>query len=213
MGKPRVYDVSWPIYPGMPVYKGEPSRQPRLEIIRDYPSGARETRLILPSHTGTHLDAPAHFLPGGKTIEQVDLNLLLGKCQVADLTGIEEKIEAENLWSLDIKAGEFLLFKTRNSYQDVFDPCFVYLSESAARYLVERKVRGIGWDALGIERAQPEHPSHKILLEQGIVILEGLRLKEVEPGEYGLVALPLPVWGAEAAPVRVVLLEGCIVLS
>ncbi|MCG0277146.1 MAG: cyclase family protein [Thermanaeromonas sp.] len=191
----------------MPVYKGEPVRQPWLELFRDYPSGVRETRLVLPSHTGTHLDAPAHIIPGGKTVEEIDLTLLLGKCRVADLTFVEEAVGADDLQNLNIKAGEFLLFKTRNSYQDAFDPCFVYLSESGARYLVERKIRGVGWDALGIERAQPGHPSHRLLLEQGIVILEGLRLKEVKPGEYGLVALPLPVQGAEAAPARVILLE------
>jgi arylformamidase len=112
------------------------------------------------------------------------------------------------LEKFDIRSGDFVLLKTRNSDHDGFDFEFVYLAEDGARYLAERNVAGVGIDALGIERSQPGHPTHKTLFGAGVVIIEGLRLKEVREGSYFMVAAPIKLMETEAAPARVLLLEG-----
>jgi arylformamidase len=131
-------------------------------------------------------------------------------CRVLDLTDVEDGIEASHLEEFHIKEGEFILFKTRNSFREGFDPDFIYLKHEGAKYLAKLGIKGVGIDALGIERSQPDHATHKTLLEQGILILEGLRLKDVPPGEYTLAAAPLKITGVEAAPVRALLIEGKI---
>lgn len=202
----RLYDITWPIHPQMPVYKNRIEQAPRIEIVRDYEAGARESRITIHLHTGTHLDAPMHVDREGKSVERLSLLPLIGPCRVLDLTGIEERIEAKDLTGQSIAAGEFILLKTRNSVAGTASERFVYLEASGARYLAQVQVRGIGIDALGIERNQPGHPSHKLLLQEGIAVLEGLYLGEVAPGCYFLVALPLKIIGTEAAPLRAVLI-------
>ena len=158
-------------------------------------------------HTGTHVDAPLHFVPEGKTIDQIPLDRLLRSCRVLDLTSVRGGIEVQDLQQWSIKGGEFIILKTRNSLQTrrEFDPEFVYVTGEAAEYLVNVGIDGVGIDALGIERSQPDHRTHRLLLSHGILIIEGLQLAEVPPGEYMMSALPLAVPGAEAAPARVVL--------
>ncbi|AIS52253.1 glucose-6-phosphate 1-dehydrogenase Zwf [Thermoanaerobacter kivui] len=135
------------------------------------------------------------------------LSKVITKCKVFDFTNIFDKITSEDLVNKNIQKGNFIIFKTRNSLVEDFDFEFVYLDKSGALYLKEKEIVGVGIDALGIERSQPDHETHKILLEAGIVILEGLRLKDVEEGEYFLYAAPLKIKGAEAAPTRAVLIK------
>ena len=203
----KLYDVSMPIEESMVVYKNNPNKRPQLTITRDFDQGARETRLSLDMHTGTHVDAPLHFVPEGKTIDQIPLDRLLRSCRVLDLTSVRGGIEVQDLQPWSIKGGEFIILKTRNSLQTrrEFDPEFVYVTGEAAEYLVNVGIDGVGIDALGIERSQPDHRTHRLLLSHGILIIEGLQLAEVPPGEYMMSALPLAVPGAEAAPARVVL--------
>ncbi|MDN5345363.1 MAG: arylformamidase [Clostridia bacterium] len=203
----RIYDISMPVYPGMPVYKDRAEKQPQMEVTRNYEKGVRETRWVLDTHTGTHIDAPAHILPGGATTADLDLAVLIGSGRVLDLTAVNDRITAGDLAGQGIRAGEFILLKTKNSWAVGNEQDFIYLEAGAAHYLAEAKVRGVGLDALGVERDQPGYPTHRSLLERGIVIIEGLRLREVPPGEYQMLALPLRLLGAEAAPARVVLLE------
>ncbi|WP_258358768.1 cyclase family protein [Moorella sulfitireducens (nom. illeg.)] len=203
----RIYDISMPIYHGMPVYKNRAEKQPQLEVTCNYEKGIRETRWLLDSHTGTHIDAPAHVLPGGATIAQLDLSPLIGPCRVLDLTTVSDHITSGDLENQPICSGDFVLLKTGNSWAGGNEAGFIYLDAGAAFYLVQKGVRGVGLDALGVERDQPGHPTHRTLLENGVIIIEGLRLKDVPPGVYHMVALPLPLIGAEAAPARVVLLE------
>ncbi|MGI6284329.1 Kynurenine formamidase [Moorella humiferrea] len=200
-----IYDISMPVYYGMPVYKNRAEKQPQVEVTRNYEEGVRETRWLLDSHTGTHIDAPAHVFAGGMTIDGLDLSLLIGSCRVLDLTAAKERISAAALEGQDIRPGDFILFKTKNSWETGNESSFVYLDAGAAVYLVKKGVRGVGLDALGIERDQPGHPAHRILLENGVIIIEGLRLKDIPAGVYQMVALPLLLKGAEAAPARVVL--------
>ena len=203
----RIYDISMPIYHGMPVYKSRAEKQPQMEITRNYEKGVRKTRWLLDTHTGTHIDAPAHVIPGGVTTSDLDLGVLIGSGRVLDLTAVSDRITAADLAGQPVRASEFILLKIKNSWTDGNEQDFIYLEAGAAHYLTAARVRGVGLDALGVERDQPGYPTHRTLLERGIIIIEGLRLKDVPPGEYWMLALPLRLLGAEAAPARVVLLE------
>ena len=141
-------------------------------------------------------------------METVPLEHLVGEARVLDFSDVEGGIGKEDLKAKDIQPGEFLLLKTKNSGKDEFDFEFVYLKEDGAKFLAEKKVRGVGIDALGIERSQPGHPTHKSLFQAGVIIMEGLRLKEVPEGTYFMVALPIKLMETEAAPARVILMEG-----
>jgi len=205
-----LYDVSRPIYPGMLVWKDKPEKGPSFITSRDYP---RETRLSLDSHTGTHVDAPLHMIVGGASTSQVAAERFVGECRVVDLTHVQERITRADLESIHATdpfvPQEFVLLKTRNSWQITppFDPHFVFLAQDAAEFLAARDVRGVGIDSLGIERDQPDHPSHRRLLAAGIAIIEGLYLARVPAGRYFLVAAPLPLVGVDAAPARAFLLR------
>lgn len=204
----KIYDVSMTIHPEMAVYKNKPEKRPQLEVTRDFTTGsAWESKLTIDLHTGTHIDAPLHFVPGGQTIDTFDPSLFLRTCRVLDLTCAVGKITRSDLLTKDIKEGDFVLLKTSNSFDDPnqFNPDFVFLASDGAEYLIEKKISGVGIDALGIERSQPGHETHKLLLAAGIPIIEGLRLAEVPEGEYMMSALPLKIQGGEAAPARVVL--------
>lgn len=208
VNKMKLYDISMPITYSMPVYKGKSEKRPLLTIDSDFTTGsAYESRLEMNLHTGTHLDRSLHMLPGGTTMETLDLSQMICDCRVIDLTNVEVKITEEDLKGKDIEEGCFLLLKTKNSYADILEKDFIYLDKSGAAYLKNKKIKGVGIDALGIEREQPEHETHIQLFQSDIAILEGLRLKEIEEGEYLLSAAPIYVVGAEAAPVRAVLIK------
>lgn len=208
----KVYDISMPIYPGMPVYKNKPEKQPVFETSADFPThGIHETRVHMDVHTGTHVDAPLHMMEQGATMESVTLEQLVRPCRVLDLTEVVGSVKSTDLTPHGIQAGEFVLLKTKNSFRpeaEGFDSEFIFVSEDGAAYLAERKVAGVGVDALGIERSQPEHPTHKYLFSAGAVIVEGLRLAEVPEGRYFLVAAPLNFIGTDAGPARILLLSG-----
>lgn len=202
----KVYDISMPIYQGMPVYKNKPEKQPAFE--RSTQNYVSETRISMDVHCGTHVDAPLHMVLEGETMETISLEQLVGPCRVLDMTHVADGITAEDFHSLDIQQGEFLLLKTKNSMDESFNPDFIFVKEDAAQYLANIGVKGIGIDALGIERSQAGHPTHKTLFGNGIIIIEGLRLQEVPSGPYFMVAAPIKLMGTDAAPARVILLEG-----
>lgn len=206
----RIYDISMPIHEGMPVWKDKEEKRPDLTIIRDYENGqgGRETRLALDMHTGTHIDAPLHFVFQGATMESIPLTTLVRPVRVLDLTHVRGSIGVDDLAPFSIQGGEFVLLKTSNSFAEGWDSDFVFVDGTGAEHLASRGVAGVGIDALGIERSQPDHETHRQLLGASVVIIEGLRLKSVEPGEYFMVAAPLRVPDVEAAPARVLLLSG-----
>ncbi len=205
----KIYDISMSIHPDMPIYKNKAEKIPVFEVTRDFSSGSVfESKITIDMHTGTHLDSPLHVIENGKTIGSIDLFKVITKCKVIDMTHIETKITRTDLEQVNIIPGDFVLFKTKNSYTNKYEDSFIYLDESGAQYLRDKKIKGVGIDSLGIERNQPGHPTHKLLLGSDILILEGLRLAEVNEGEYFLIALPLKVDRAEACPVRAVLLDG-----
>lgn len=205
----KIIDISMAIRPDMPVYKNLAGKRPAIEVISDFNTGdIYESRITMDMHTGTHMDAPRHMIADGGTIGNAALEKHIAKCTVIDLTHISGGITASELMPCTIPSGYFVLLKTRNSFVDRFDESFVFLEEGGAKLLKEKGVIGVGIDSLGIERNQPGHPTHKLLLGSGITILEGLRLRHVAEGEYTLIALPLKIEGAEASPVRAVLLDG-----
>lgn len=204
----KIYDISMSISSDMQVYKNKAEKKPLLKVVRDFTtSDIFESKIEFDMHTGTHIDAPLHVIENGRTIDDMDLNKVITKCKVLDMTSVSKAITESDLVESDIRAGDFVLFKTRNSFMDEFEADFVYLHESGARYLKDRKINGVGIDSLGIERDQPGRPTHKLLLESEILLIEGLRLADVEEGEYTLIALPLKIRRAEASPVRAVLFK------
>lgn len=201
----KMYDISVPIFVGMPVYKNKEEKQPAFETVHnDY---VTETRLHLDAHTGTHVDAPLHMVTDGDTFESISLDDLIGSCKVFDLTNVEDRITAKHIETLNIEENDFVLFKTKNSFDETFNFEFIFVAEDAAKVLADKKVRGVGVDALGVERSQPGHPTHKTLFNHDVIVIEGLQLKEVPAGNYFMVAAPLKLIGIDAAPARVLLFD------
>ncbi len=204
----KLIDISMKIFPNMMVYKNREEKKPIFKPIKTYENADfYESRLDFDLHTGTHVDAPLHMIEGGKTMEQMDLEGWHGEALVLDLTHVEGGISKSDLEDFTISENQIVLLKTKNSLTELFDPEFVYLDASGAAYLANCKIKGVGIDALGIERAQPDHETHRILFEANCFILEGIRLKEVVEGTYYLMALPLALEGVEASPVRAVLVD------
>lgn len=203
-----IIDISMPIRLDMPVYKDREEKRPNIEVVRDFSSGSvYESRLSIEMHTGTHIDAPLHMIEGGEDLTVYPIERSVSPCRVLDFTRVEDGITKEDLMEKDIMPGEFVIFKTKNSWDEGFNPNFIYLKRCGAEYLVEKGVIGAGTDSLGIERSQPGHETHKTLLGNKIMILEGLRLKDVQEGPYMLIAAPLNIPGVEASPVRAFLVD------
>jgi arylformamidase len=202
----KMYDVTGTIHEEMAVYKNKPEKQPKLnQVTTGY---VTETRLELDVHTGTHIDAPLHMVVDGDTFETIPMDNLVGQCKVFDLTQVEDGISKKDLERFEIQKDDFVLLKTKNSYEETFNFDFIYLAQDGAEYLSQLGVRGVGIDTLGIERSQEGHPTHKTLFAKKIIIIEGLRLKEINQGEYFMVAAPLKLVGTDGSPARVLLFEG-----
>ena len=201
-----IYDISMTIHPNMAVYKNYEEKKPKFKQSKFFDKdGVYETDLTFNLHTGTHIDFPLHTLKAGETSKNHSLEPLIGSAKVFDLTHIKESISSSNLSDFPINKDDFILFKTKNSFSEEFDFEFIYLDESGAKYLADKKIRGVGIDALGIERNQPNHPTHDTLLSKNIIILEGIRLKDVPEGSYEMFCLPLKITDVEALPVRAIL--------
>ena len=207
-GSWEILDISLPISPDMPVWPGDPPPEltPVATLARD---GVRVSRLVLGTHTGTHLDAPSPFVEGGRTVDQLDLATLFGPCRVIEITTDAPYVTAENLRPFGLEAGVRVLLKTRNSRRPpprVFIPDFVGLESSAALYLCEVGVRLVGIDGPSVDMwTASDFPCHRSLLTTGILILENLVLRHVKPGSYELIAAPLNLVGADGCPVRAAL--------
>lgn len=201
----KFYDVTAEVYEGMPVYKNKEEKQPKFQTVTN--GHVTETRLSLDLHTGTHVDAPLHMINDGETMETIPLERLVRPVKLFDLTHVNDGITKEDIADLPIDKGDFVLFKTSNSFDEEFNFEFIYVKEDAARYLAEKGIDGVGIDSLGIERAQEGHPTHRTLFQNDIIVMEGLRLKDVEAGQYFMVAAPLKVIGTDASPARVLLFE------
>jgi arylformamidase len=205
----RVIDISVPNGPGQHVYPGDP--EPCVDPVRRIANGdvCNLSLLTMGSHTGTHVDAPYHFLADGPRLGEVALDRMVGEALVADLRG-RAAVDAAALADVPIKRGDILLCRTDNSWRwekPHFQRDFVYVTDGAAKVLVERGVVALGMDYLSIEQfGSPDFPVHHRLLGAGVFVIEGLDLKAVEPGRYTLVCLPLKFPELDGAPARAVLL-------
>lgn len=207
----KIIDISVPIHPKMHVYPGDQalSVMPTAQIAQGDPYNL--TAITMSSHTGTHLDSPYHFVPQGAKVDELPLDLFMGRAWVCALENLRS-IGAQDLAQQGIPDGvERLLIKTANSrlwQRQGFQESFVYLKPDAARWIVSRGIRLVGLDYLSVEEmGTPKPETHLTLLGAGVVILEGLNLSAVEPGSYTLVCFPLRIANGDGAPCRAVLLE------
>ena len=205
-----IYDISVPIHNDMHVWPSDPKvrLEPQAHPARDGSHTVRVTSIACGNHTGTHMDAPSHMIDGGATLNDIPLEQLVGPAQVIDMTGRSE-IGRSDLEGRLPRGIRKVLFKTDNSkhWNDPeFFEGFTGLTPDGADYLVEHHVELVGIDYLSIERyGSIDHATHFVLLRQFVVIIEGLNLSDVPPGEYHLFALPIKLDGADGAPVRAIL--------
>ncbi len=209
----KIYDISLTIKNGMVVWPGDP--RVKLERISKIEDGehANVSRLEMSVHTGTHLDAPRHFIQGAKTIETLPLDILIGPVQVVQLADSVNLITALEVEQAGIAPGIIrVLFKTRNSAiwlrkEAKFDTGFVAVSADGAEALVRKGIRLVGIDYLSIAPFNASVPTHKILLGSEMIVLEGLDLNGVPAGNYTLFCLPPKLEGSDGAPARTILIE------
>ena len=207
-----IHDISLPISEALVVWPGDPAVSITQTAHIDRGDAATVSRLELGAHTGTHVDAPAHFVQGGAGVESMDLSALVGLALVAEAKEVDI-LTADVLAELAIPLGtERVLLRTRNSElwtrdKQTFYTDFVAISEDGARWLVERGIRLIGIDYLSVAPYVSPAPTHRLLLDAGVVLVEGLDLSSVRPGMYQLVCLPLNIVGIDGAPARAILIE------
>lgn len=207
-----IYDISLSISESLVIWPGDPPVSVTQVSHLDWGDHATVSRLEMGAHTGTHVDAPAHFVRGGAQVDTLDLNTLVGLALVADARDADA-LTADVLAELAIPLGaERVLFRTRNSSlwargAQEFEQDFVAITEDGARWLVERGIMLVGVDYLSVAPFGASKPTHEMLLQAGIVVAEGLNLSGIRPGMYRLVCLPLKIEGAEGAPARVILMD------
>ncbi len=209
----RIHDVSVPISAATPVYPGDPGIEIRQWAAMANNDAANVSLLHFGAHTGTHVDAPSHFIEGASKVDAMPLDALVGTARVIQMPDEVDAITASHLSAQSIEGATRIIFKTRNSafWSDTasgFRQDFTYLAPDAARALVQSGVRLVGIDYLSVEKFQSErHETHLILLSSGVVIVEGLDLREVAAGDYELICLPLKIAGGmgDGAPARAIL--------
>jgi arylformamidase len=208
----QIHDISLPISKSIVVWPGDPPVRITQPLHLDRGDEATVSHLDMGAHTGTHVDAPAHFIRGGSGVDVLDLNVLVGPALVVHALEVDA-LSAEVLAALPIPPGtERVLFRTRNSElwargEREFQEDFVAITGDGARWLIERGIRLVGIDYLSVAPFDDVTPTHQALLWAGIVPLEGLNLSNVDPGTYQLACLPLKIAGADGAPARAILIE------
>jgi arylformamidase len=209
----RIHDISVTLQEGIPIWPGNPAFE--LARVNDMASGASSnvSRLSLGCHTGTHVDAPVHFLPGASGADTLPLELLTGSATVFALDLPSGNITAAALEAARIPAGtRRVLLKTRNSElwkqgPHEFRADFAGITADGAQWIVDNKIGLIGVDYLSVGPKGAGRPTHEILLKAAVVIVEGLNLADVAPGNYDLYCLPLKLKDSDGAPARAILVE------
>jgi arylformamidase len=204
----RWFDITVPIKNKMLNWPGDPEVEIYKRSSIEKGDEANVSGINFGLHTGTHMDAPIHFIENGDDITKVSPDVLIGKAKVISISN-PDYIGKEELYGKNINKGDRILFKTRNSdsewYNEEFKEDFVYLNDEGAEYLASAGVILIGIDYLSIAKFNESETTHKILLNKGIAIIEGLYFNNVSAGEYELFALPLKIAGADGSPLRVML--------
>jgi len=204
----KIHDVTVGISETMPIYAGDPTVS--ISAAKSIAGGdtANVSQIALGVHSGTHVDAPNHFIEGTRRVHELDPAKLVGPCRVVQVPDDVTAIEPEHVGNID--GVERVLFKSRNSEfwsepERGFRKDFTYITPETAKLLVEKGVVLVGIDYLSIEKSgSPGHPVHVTLLEKEIVILEGVDLRGIEPGDYELLCMPLKYdgGGGDGAPAR-----------
>jgi|YNPMSStandDraft_1061717.scaffolds.fasta_scaffold00486_18 arylformamidase len=209
----KIWDISLTISPNLPTWPGDPKAViERVSAISDG-ANANVSRMDMGLHTGTHVDAPLHFIDGSSAVEAMNLEVLIGPARVVQVADDVNVIDREVLEKLELPAGTTrVLFKTRNSKYWAsqvhdFQTDFVGIDESGSKFLVEKGICLVGVDYLSVAPYKQSRPTHQILLGANMVIVEGLDLSAVQPGEYQLICLPLKIEGSDGAPARAVLIQ------
>ena len=202
----KIYDVSLSLHNGMQSFPGDPP--PDIKRILMRPIDAANVSLIcMGTHTGTHVDPPFHFIEEGYTVDRIPLDHLYGPAEVLDLTHVKDAVTGDDLKGA---RSDILLLKTKNSrlweYGE-FRKDFVYLDESAAKWVVEKRVKTLGIDYLSIGSFKAGEEVHRILLGGGVTVIEGLDLREISAGLYTLACLPLKIKDGDGAPARAFLIK------
>lgn len=205
----KYYDVSVQVSPQLPIWPDTQTIEFQRTFDMDRGDIANDTTIQMSVHTGTHIDAPLHFVASGKSIDQLPLDTLLGPVTVVDVGEIDS-ITSQYLKSLSLPSHvKRLLFKTKNSklwqHSKEFEPNFVALTPDAAEWIVSQNIILVGIDYLSIQRFYDGPETHIILLQSEVIVIEGLNLIEVPPGNYYLICLPINLQGVEGAPARVIL--------
>ena len=204
----RLIDVSVPLDADLPTYPHNTpfSLEPLKRIARGDSSNV--STLHMSAHTGTHVDAPRHFFDAGAGTESLALELLMGRARVIEIDS-RAGIAAEDLAPIDLSDDIRVLIKTHNSRlwgSPEFHEDYVGVTDSGAKHLVEHGIKVVGVDYLSVETFHtPGAPAHHVLLGAGTIVIEGLNLRDVEPGVYEMFCLPLRIVGSDGAPARVVL--------
>jgi arylformamidase len=204
----QFYDVTLPIYTGMIKYPGDASAN--ITQRRSIRSGdnCNMSNLELSSHTGTHIDAPLHFEENGVSVDKIPLDVLIGPAKLVDLEGVET-VDENHLRDAGIEGHTRVLIRTSNCLlldRPEFTGDYVSITVAAARYLVNTGIQLVGIDYLSVEKLKSsDWGVHHTLLGNGVVVIEGLDLREPPAGEYELICLPLPLRGCDGSPARVVL--------
>lgn len=203
----KIIDISIPLNTKTIAYPGNPEIQ--IESQKSSTGQTTISKISFGSHSGTHIDAPAHvFEP--TTIDQIPLDVFMGPARVLDMTGANNKIKIDDLEKKEIKKGERVLLRTKNSDRgfETFYEDFVYLDSDAAKLLADLGVILVGIDSLSIkQKGSEDNRPHTELLNKNIPIIEGLNLKDVAEGEYKLICLPLAFTGIDGAPARAILIK------
>lgn len=210
----EIVDITTPVSPRSVMWPGQDAPSHEFTSHTDRGDPNTVSRWDLSAHTSTHVDARMHFIPGGWSMEELDLTRVVGPCRVVDLTHVEGHIGREDLEAAGVAGTARLILKTRNSEQGLldresFEEGYVAISREAAEYLVEIGAETVGVDYLSVEPFEDgEFNTHHTLLGADVVILESLALVGVEPGEYVLACLPIKLAGSDGAPARAILMRG-----
>jgi len=204
----NIYDVTLTISDKLITWPSDPTVSIRKTRLISQGNSCNVSELKFGSHCGTHIDAPYHFEENGIKIDQIPLDYLVGTATVFDIKN-KEKIDLEDIKPLKLKNRERVIFKTINSTfwkLPEFKKDFVYITKEAARHLVDSGVKVVGIDYLSVEKfGSKPADTHHIFLRNGVVLIEGLDLINVEAGDYELIALPLKIKDCDGSPARVIL--------
>ena len=211
--KRRIWDVSVPLRHGGLVYPGNPPIS--ITPVQSIAAGgtANVSRIDLGSHTGTHVDAPLHFMDGGAGVDELPLDVLIGPARLISVPDDAMSVGEAELRKHDLRGVTRLLIRTRNSAwlasgDPEFHKDYTYIAPDGAEYLASLDVKLVGVDYLSVEQFHSaEHRTHRTLLDNGVVIVEGMVLSEPPPGDYDLYCLPLLLAGLDGAPARAVLIS------